>query len=422
MINACVIGLGCRGYGLITSILLKNKDLNIISVCDVYEDRVKQAVDAIKESGGEPKGFTDYKEALAVTGLKAAFVFTDWSTHTEIAVYAMKKGIAVASEVGCEYSLENCYELVRVYEETGTPYMFMENCCWNKDELLATAMARKNVFGTIVHCAGSYSHDLRNEIAYGHRNRHYRFDNYRDRCCDNYPTHELGPIAKLLNINRGNRIVSVCSVASKAAGLEEYIKKCDDATEDMKNTKFKQGDVISTLITCANGETISLRLDTTLPRSYTRDFTVRGTKGMYMQDTNTVYLDGEREYWEPSEYYENNLNNAVGYEEEYLPEIWKSVTPEMLSAGHGGMDWFVYKAFVDALKNGDEMPIDVYDAATWQAVSVLSERSIQQGGAPQLMPDFTKGKWFKRPPKDVISFKYALFSYIKVFVKFVSNT
>lgn len=189
MINACVIGLGKRGYALLRDILLKNEDINIVAVCDLYKDRVEQALKTVTDAGQSAKGFTDYKEALATDGVDAAFIFSDWSTHTEIAVCAMKKGIAVASEVGSEYSLENCFELVRVQEETGTPYMFMENCCWGKEELLATAMARKNVFGTIVHCAGSYSHDLRKEIAYGHVNRHYRFDNYLKRCCDNYPTH-----------------------------------------------------------------------------------------------------------------------------------------------------------------------------------------------------------------------------------------
>lgn len=401
MINACVIGLGKRGYNLLHGVLLKNADLNIIAVCDPYEDRVERALKSVADVGQTAKGFFDYKEALATDDVDAVFIFSDWSTHTEIAVYAMKKGIAVASEVGCEYSLENCFELVRVQEETGVPYMFVENCCWGKDELLATAMARKNLFGTIVHCSGSYSHDLRAEIAYGHINRHYRFDNYAKRCCDNYPTHDLGPIAKLLNINRGNRIVSVSSFASKAAGLEEYIKTRTDATEEMKSTHFPQGDIITTVLTCANGETILLRLDTTLPRSYSRDFTIRGTKGMYMQDTNTVFLDGEKEYAEPAKYYENNLNNGVNYEEEFLPDLWKNISPEAMAAGHGGMDWFAFKAFTDALKTGSEMPIDVYDAATWQAVSVLSEISIQQGGAPQAMPDFTNGKWFKRPGKDV---------------------
>lgn len=402
MINVCVIGLGQRGYGLLRDVLLKMDEINVVAVCDLYEDRVARGVETVKAAGQNAKGFTDYKEAIGTKNLNAAFVFSDWSTHTEIAVYAMKKGVAVASEVGCEYSLESCFKLVKTQEETKTPYMFIENCCWGKDELLATAMARRKVFGTIVHCAGSYSHDLRNEIAYGHVNRHYRFDNYAKRCCDNYPTHELGPIAKLLDINRGNRILTVSSFASKSAGLEEYIKTRDDATEEMKTTKFLQGDIITTVLTCANGETILLRLDTTLPRSYSRDFTVRGTKGMYMQDTNTVFLDGDKEdYWEPVNYYKDNLNNATNYEEEFLPELWKNVSPEEISAGHGGMDWFAYKTFVDALKSGAQMPIDVYDAATWQAVSVLSEISIKQGGAPQEMPDFTNGKWCERPRKDV---------------------
>lgn len=401
MINACVIGLGGRGYGLMRGVLMKNPEINVVAVCDVYEDRVARAVNAAKEAGMDAKGFSDYKEALNVKGLDAAFVFTDWSTHAEIAIYAMEKGIPVASEVGCEYTLENCFNLVRTQERTGTPYMFVENCCWGKDEMLATAMARKGLFGTVVHCSGAYAHDLRREISYGHVNRHYRFDNYVNRCCENYPTHELGPIAKLLNINRGNRILTVSSFSSKAAGLQEYIKTREDATEEMKNATFRQGDIITTVLTCAGGETIHLTLDTTLPRSYSRQFTVRGTKGSYYQDTNTVFLDGEKEYWEPVDYYKETLNNAKNYEEEFLPSLWKNITPEELSAGHGGMDWFAYKAFTDALKNGTPMPIDVYDGATWQAVSVLSEISIQQGGAPQAMPDFTNGAWFKRPAKDV---------------------
>lgn len=402
MIKSCVVGLGGRGFSLLSDVLLKNPDIEIASLCDLYEDRVERAIAKVKEYGMEAKGFSDYKEALSVEGLDAVFVFSDWSTHTEIAIYAMKKGIAVASEVGSEYSLENCFELVRVQEETGTPYMFVENCCWGKNELLATSMARKGKFGTIVHCSGSYSHDLRNEIAYGHINRHYRFDNYLNRCCDNYPTHDLGPIAKLLDINRGNRILTVSSFASKAAGLKEYIKERDDATDEMKNADFKQGDIVTTILTCANGETIMLRLDTTLPRTYTRDFTVRGTKGMYMQDTNSVFLEGDKEdYFDIYAYYEDNLNNGAKYENDHLPDIWKNITEEEMKAGHGGMDWFAFKAFTDALKNGDEMPVDVYDSATWQAVSVLSEMSIIQGGAPQAMPDFTNGKWFKRPRKDV---------------------
>ena len=378
MLNACVVGLGKRSYNLISKILLNNDDLNIVSVCDIYQDRIAKVVECIRKYGGDPQSFTDYKKALNTPGLQAAFVFTGWEMHTEIATYAMEKGIPVATEVGCEYTLDNCYQLVHTQEATGTPYMFMENCCWGKAELLATSMARNNLFGEIVHCSGAYGHDLRKEIAYGLENRHYRFENYRRRNCDNYPTHELGPIAKLLDINRGNRILTVSSFASKNVGLASYISSQEDASPEMKNAIFKQGDIITTILTCANGETIRLTLDTTLPRTYSREFTVRGTKGMYCQDTNTVFLDGDEEFWNPAEYAEKYLNNASKYESQYLPKIWKDVTPEMLSSGHGGMDWFAYKAFIDAVKSNTQIPVDVYDAATWQAVSVLSEMSIAQ--------------------------------------------
>ena len=405
MINACVVGLGNRGYSLIQNVLVNNDDINIVAVCDIYEDRVQKALELIKgKKGVDVKGYFDYKEAFNNEVLDAVYVFTGWEYHTEIAICAMEKGIAVASEVGCEYSLENLFNLVETQERTCSPYMFMENCCYNKDELLATAMARKGKFGTIVHCSGAYGHDLRREVSHGIINRHYRFKNYENRCLENYPTHELGPIAKLLNINRGNRIVSVSAFATKAVGLKEYIANCEDADEVMKNTQWKQGDIVTTVITCANGETILLRLDTTLPRSYSREFTVRGTKGLYTQENNSVYLDGEKEYWEPVDYNKATIDNAKNYEEEFLPDIWKNITPEQMERGHGGMDWFVYKAFADAVQNGDEMPIDVYDGATWMAVSVLSEMSIAAGGAPQLMPDFTKGRWHLRAPKDVIKF------------------
>ena len=404
MLNVCVIGLGKRSYNLISKILLSNKDVNITAVCDIYEDRIQKALECIRQHGGNAKAFTDYSNALNTPGLHAAFVFTGWEAHTEVAVLAMEKGIPVATEVGCEYTLENCHKLVHTQETTGTPYMFMENCCWGRSELLATAMARAGKFGEIVHCSGAYGHDLRNEIAYGLINRHYRFDNYRHRNCDNYPTHELGPIAKLLDINRGNRILTVSSFASKSAGLSAYVRGRKDATPEMKNAAFKQGDIITTVLTCANGETIRLTLDTTLPRTYSREFIVRGTKGMYTQDTNSVFLDGDEEFWNPAEYAEKYLNNAKQYETQYLPQLWKDVTAETLAAGHGGMDWFAYKSFIDAVKSDSAMPIDVYDAATWQAVSVLSEASIAQGGAPQSMPDFTAGAWMRRPRLDVCDF------------------
>ena len=299
-VKLAVVGVGSRGRDVTLNTLLKIKDVSVVSVCDVYSDRAEEVAKSASEiQGFDVPAFTDYKKALNVSGIDAAVIITSWEAHSEVAMYAMRKGIPVGSEVGGEFSLNSCYELVSVQESTGTPYMFLENCCYGKDELLATSMARKGVFGEIVHCSGAYAHDLRSEVAWGIENRHYRFKNYQHRCCENYPTHDLGPIAKLLDINRGNRIVSLTSMASKSAGLHEYIKNQSlekEVPEYMLNTEFAQGDIVTTILKCAGGETITLRLDTTLPRFYSRDFTVRGTKGMYEQATNSVFIEGILKY------------------------------------------------------------------------------------------------------------------------------
>ena len=398
--NVAIIGYGQRASGLVPDVLTKINGVNFVSVCDKYPDRAEKAKADLEKKGFSPKVFTDYKQALSVAGLDAVIILSSWDSHCEVALYAMEKGIAVASEVGCEYSLENCFNLVKTHERTKTPYMFMENCCLGEEELLATSLVRRGMLGEIVCCSGSYAHDLRYEIAYGHKNRHYRFDNYKSRCLENYPTHELGPIAKLLNINRGNRIVSVFSTASKSAGLKEYIASRPDADEDMKNTEFMQGDIVETLIKCANGELIRLTLDTSLPRSYSRAFTVRGTKGAYFMDTDSFFFDGDKEFWTPTEYAKEYMNNAKKFES-LRPEIWRSITQEEREQGHGGMDYFCYRAFFDALRNNLPMPIDVYDGAVWLAVSVLSEQSIIKNTV-EVMPDFTHGAYMTRKSTDVV--------------------
>ncbi len=397
--NIAIIGLGFRGSENIKT-LCRIDGVKIISICDLYEERIERAKNYLLSSGHDPAASLSYKTALGIKGLDAAFVFTDWQSHSEIAIYAMKIGIPVACEVGGEYSIERCCQLVETYEDTGTPYMLLENCCYGEKELLATAAARRGLLGRISFCSGAYTHDIREEIAYGHRRRHYRLDNYRLRCCDNYPTHDLGPIAKLLNINRGNRIVSLVSMSSAANGLKSYIAAREDADEAMKSAEFCQGDVVETLLTCQNGELIRLHLDTTLPTSYTRDFTVRGTKGSYYQFTDSFFFDGDKSYWDSCDYIADTMKNSSKFSE-YMPSIWKNISEEERKKGHGGMDYFCFKSFLDAVKNGCPMPIDVYDAATWMAVSVLSEKSIAEGGTVQYMPDFTHGMWMTRAPLDV---------------------
>ena len=403
VIRFAVCGAGQRGHSLVVNVLTNIDGVEICAIYDPYTDKAEKVCEKVNEKKGySPNMYSGVTEMLEKEKPDAVLVASSWDSHIKIAAEAMEKGIPVALEVGGAYNEEECRSLVDAYERTKTPFMFMENCCFGRDELLAAALVKHGVLGKPVYCHGAYMHDLREEISYGKINRHYRLNEYLTRNRDNYPTHDLGPIAKILNINRGNRMVSLSARSSGAFGLVEYVKNREDLSE-LHGKTFAQGDVIDTIITCENGELISLRLDTTLPGYYSREFTVRGTRGSYFQDTNMVYEEGKhKEIFETIRFVKENIDNAEKYYDKYLPEMWKSVSPEALKASHGGMDYFEFQTFCDCLRAGREMPIDVYDAAAWMSIAYLTEKSIALGGASVEIPDFTNGKYKTRPPKDVV--------------------
>lgn len=387
------IGLGGRGKSLLTDNILPQGE-SVTAVCDTYPDRAEEGANLVFEAQKvRPAVYTDYHDVIADENVNTIIIVTAWEAHVEIAVAAMKVGKAVAMEVGGAYTVEQCFELVDTYEATKTPFMFLENCCYGRRELMALNMVQKGLFGEIVHCSGGYHHDLRAEITHGRENRHYRLRNYLARNCENYPTHELGPIARVLNINHGNRMLTLTSTASKAAGLHDYVLREKSEDEFLKDKKFAQGDIVTTVIRCANGETIVLTLDTTLPGYYSRGFTVRGTKGMYEERTDSVFIDSPEDRGHDFDWRKACGGNAEKYEEENDHPIWKKFLADGVQGTHDGMDWLEFKAFFEALKNDTPMPIDVYDAASWMAVTALSEMSIARGGASVDIPDFTKGKW-----------------------------
>ena len=390
------IGLGGRGMGHLSGIFCERDDVVVTYVCDVYEDRCAAAVKMVEERrGNTPKSTTNYKEVCESPDVDVVIVTSAWENHVPACVYAMECGKQVATEVGGAYSIDDCWKLVNTYEKTGIHCMMLENCCYDRNEMMVMKMVRVGLFGKIVHCEGGYQHDLRGEVSHGAENRHYRLRNYQNRCCENYPTHELGPIAKILDINRGNRMLKLVSMASGAWGLNAFAEAHDDVDPALRSYPFKQGDVVKTMIQCAHGETICLTLDTTLPRYYSRNFTIRGTKGFFGETENMVYIDGKC-----VEFGHDNFNNVAEYRKEWEHPVWKHFEEEGVKGGHGGMDWLVFDAYFTALRDGMVPPIDTYDTAAWMAITPLSEISIANGSMPVDIPDFTRGMWTHRTDKN----------------------
>jgi predicted dehydrogenase len=402
------IGVGLRGQSHL-ELALRRNDTEVVAICDVQQRMIDMSLDLVSKSG-RPKpqiimdGPQGYKKLLENKEIDAVIISTPWEWHTVMCIDAMNAKKYVGCEVITGMTVEECWQLVHTSERTGMPLMMLENVCYRRDVMAVLNMVRQNVFGELVHLQGGYQHDLREvkfndgKSAYGNgaefgekgfSEAQWRTQHSVYRNGDLYPTHGIGPIAMMANINRGNRFTQLVSYSTKARGLHDHVVKMGGADHPNAKINFKLGDVITTMISTVNNETILLQHDTNLPRPYSIGFRVQGTKGIWMDLNKSIYIEGQSKnshQWE----------DAKEWLDKYDHPLWKKYGNDASGAGHGGMDWFVLHAFIESVKRKVNTPQDVYDAVTWSAITPLSESSIQLGGESVEFPDFTQGKWMYR--------------------------
>lgn len=405
------IGVGLRGRYHLEE-MLKRSDTEIIALADPDPAAMALAMKQTEVAGKKlpaayGNGPHDYLRLLERKDIDAVFIATPWEWHAPQGIAAMKAGKIVAMEVSGAMQLADCWDLVETYERTQTPIMMLENVCYRRDIMAILHMVHQGMFGELLHLQGGYQHDLR-EVKFNDGVNYYgggvefgekgisearwRTNHSVNRNGELYPTHGLGPVAVMADINRGNRMTRLSSVASKARGLHKYIVEHPNGGPGHPNASvaFKLGDVVTTSIQCARGETIILSHDTSSPRPYSLGFRVQGTEGIWMNDGNQIHLQHQSpsHRWEPDEKYLETHDHP----------LWKRRAEEAKDAGHGGMDFFVDHAFIECIKQNKAFPLDVYDLASWYAITPLSERSIAEGGQVQDIPDFTRGSWETRKP------------------------
>ena len=399
-VGFAIIGLGPRGRTLLPTLLelQSNNEVEVTAVCDVRQDRLDQFMSIFDERKVKrPKCYHNYHELLEDPSVDGLLVPTSWNSHLKIARDAMRKGKYVGIEVGGAATIDELWEIVHASESTGVSCMMLENCCSARNELMVMNMVRQGLFGELVYCSCGYEHDLRSELAPEFEARKERVVHNMCRNGDLYPTHGLGPIAKILGINRGNRFLTLTSHATKACGMTEAMQRYIG-----KSPRFNCGDMITTIIHCANGENITLTRSVSLPRPYSRSCRVQGTKGIWLEDAKSLFIEGISPTkqgidiaGDPYEYHE--WTPIESFYEKYDHPIWKDYCKNIIG-GHSGMDALILRAFADAIRRHIPTPIDVYDCAAWMCITCLSEDSIAMGGHPVPIPDFTNGKWIDREP------------------------
>jgi len=394
-----IIGMGQRGPAhMITMSHIEGTEIR--ALCDVRPEKAIAAKKRLEGSSHDPvlytKGPEDWKRMCERDDIDLVIVTTPWYMHTEMSVFAMTHGKHVATEVPAAGTLEECWQLVETAEKTRRHCQMMENYSYMPFQLLTLNLARNGFFGEVVHGEGAYNTSkMGNNFS---RNMYWDMwwlKQYANRRGNIYPTHGLGIVAQVMNINRGDRFDYLVSVESRDFMMQEKARELA-ATDDFFApfaAKTYRGNMNSTLIKTVQGRTIMLQHDATSPSPHNLIHGIYGTKGAALYDPQPPKLSTGNHQWAGAEEFK-------ALQEKYTPKIHHHVSElaRQTGAGHGGSDLFEDWRLIDCLRHGLPLDQDVYDAAAWSAIVPLSEWSVLNRSNSVDVPDFTAGWWETNDP------------------------
>ncbi|MCH7411990.1 Gfo/Idh/MocA family oxidoreductase [Belliella sp. R4-6] len=392
------IGLGMRGPGAVNR-MSKIEGVEIVAICDLVPEKVDKIAKSLENTAHKPEKYSGsayaWKKMVDRDDLDLVYIATPWDWHTPMAVYAMEAGKHAAVEVPAAKTLEECWQLVETSEKTQKHCMMLENCCYDFFELMTLNMARDGFFGDILHAEGAYIHDLLdlNFAKNAYEDMWRLKENYRDG--NLYATHGLGPIAQLLDINRGDQMDYLTSLSSADFHMADKARELaekDNFYASFVEKKFG-GNINTTIVKTKHGKSMMIQHDVTSPRPYSRLHALSGTKAFAQKYPMQKISSGHG--WIKDD-------EMKVLQEKYTPEIVKKVGELAKTiGGHGGMDFMMEWRLVDCLRNGLPLDQDVYDAASWSALSPLSEWSVAHRSNSIDVPDFTSGSWKTNKPLDI---------------------
>ncbi|WP_343699872.1 Gfo/Idh/MocA family oxidoreductase [Chitinophaga sp.] len=395
------VGVGNRGSAAVERVSYI-EGVQINAICDVRAEKAEAAKARIKTPGHPAQLYTagpdDWKKICEREDIDLLYVATHWALHTPIALYAMEHGKHVAVEIPAATTVEDCWRLVETSEKTKRHCVMLENCCYDFFELLTLNMARQGFFGDIVHTEGAYIHDILESMF----DRSKRYDVWRlrensKRNGNLYPTHGLGPVCQVMNINRGDSMDYLTSMSGNdfmMGAMAKQLAATDAFYQPFANMHFR-GNMNTTTIRTKKGRTIMLQHDVTSPRPYSRLHLVSGTKATAQKYPLPGRIATSHEGWLP----EADMKKL---EEQYTPAITRKIGELAKQiGGHGGMDFMMDWRLIDCLRNGLPVDMDVYDAALWSAIGPLSEWSVANRSNSINVPDFTAGAWQNNQPVDL---------------------
>lgn len=402
VVRVAFIGLGMRGPGAVNR-MTHIPGVEITALCDVEQKNTEKVNNMLKERGF-PKAQEFYgdtsvwRKVTALANVDLIYVATDWKSHAQIGVQAMRDGKHVAIEVPAAMTMDEIWALINTSEQTRKHCMQLENCVYDFFELTTLNMVQQGLLGEIIHGEGAYIHGL--QPYWDEYWNDWRMDFNRKHRGDVYPTHGLGPVCQAMNIHRGDKMNYLVSVDTKAIGNPAFLKERDG----QQVNDFRNGDHTSTLISTEKGKSILIEHNVTSPRPYSRMYQLTGEKGFANKypiegyalnsDNLDTSLTKNHEDLNTHQFVPEDIRKALM--EKYKHPIVKDIEEQAKEVGgHGGMDFIMDYRLIYCLQKGLPLDMDVYDLAEWCCLIPLTEISLDNNSAPVEIPDFTRGNWNK---------------------------
>jgi predicted dehydrogenase len=259
-----IIGTGNRGSHHAGTIA-RVSDVEIRAVADLELERFKRIKKTLENTDHNPEFYDGsdegWKKLCERKDLDLVLITTPTYMHAEMAVYAMEQGKHVITEVPAAVSIKECWDIVATSEKTKKHCMMMENYSFMPFQITSLNMAKQGFFGEIVHGDGAYNTSkMGNNFGKNMYWDMWWLRMYGNRKGNIYPTHGMGPIAQMMNINRGDRFDFMVSMESKdfmTAAKAKELAKDDPFFEDFTKMEYR-GNMNSMLIRTKQGRTLTL--------------------------------------------------------------------------------------------------------------------------------------------------------------------
>ena len=375
-----VVGLGFRAVLNAIPKAIAYADYHLVAVCDLRPEVVAKVVADVEQNHGLAiRGYTDFTQMLATEELDAIAVQVDADKQVPLACQAMEAGCHVMMEVPVAYSLEHCWQLIATVERTQKVFLLMEQLRYAGYIQAWRRIVQAGVIGKPLFVEGEYFDNKPDAFFQDARGRFYTAELAKSHPeakptwrhlapTIGYLPHELSPMLHVLE----DRVVRVVGMSVRNQSYKyDNIDRADIQVALMHTEK-------DTILRMAVSHTLPIITRGSLHSHWHH---IKGTEGVLEwrrgdKDQCKMWVDS----WQ--------LKEALVVPWDTAPTDGPL---EAAESGHGGVDYFVFAHFADAVLRRVPLEFDVYKAVETAAPAILAARSITEGSMPQTVPDFRPG-------------------------------